>query len=61
MEVGTKVAIRIARCACVGGGFTEENGVIIGIIQGKNGLWYQVNHPNGVATVKEDQIIRINE
>lgn len=61
MVVGTNVTIKIPRCACVGGGFTEEMGAIIGVIQGKNGVWYQVNHPNGVATVKEDQIIRINE
>ena len=58
---GTTVCIRISRCACVGGGFSEEIGKVIQVIETQNNTWYKVNHPNGISTVKAEDIIRIME
>lgn len=56
------VAIRVARCACVGGGFTEEIGTVIQVVTAPNGnQWYKVSHPNGITTVKESDILRVIE
>lgn len=60
VDVGTPVVIRITRCACVGGGHSEEMGNVIQIVTTPNGMkWYKVSHPNGISTVKETDIIKV--
>lgn len=56
------VVFKRQRCACVGGGYTEDIGAVIGIVSAPNGIWYQINTPSGVATVKElDMIRKLND
>ena len=60
LKVHDRVVVRVARCACVGGGFTEEIGTIIQVVTAPNGnIWYKISHPNGINTVKETDIIKV--
>lgn len=58
-EVHQQVIAKIKRCACVGGGYAEIIGTIIGIINAPNGKWYQVAYEGGISTVKETDIIKV--
>lgn len=55
-ELNQMVAAKVQRCACVGGGFTEVQGRIVNILHG--GQWYQIDQPNGIVTVKLENIIK---
>lgn len=57
-STGQNVVAKIQRCACTGGGFTEVEGPIIGIINNTTGPWYQINTPNGVVVVSHNNILR---
>lgn len=56
-KVADKVIAKIARCACVGGGYTEIDGQIIGIIADQHGDWYQVSTSSGVHYVRYENIL----
>ena len=57
MNVGDNVTARIARCQCVGGGFTEVQGPIIGFIADNMGGWWQISTSSGVHYVRTDNIL----
>lgn len=53
------VLFKKRRCACTGGGITESEGRIVGVLPRPNGNWYQIDQMSGIVTVKETDIIRI--
>jgi len=57
-KVGDQVLFRQHRCACVGGGITEQIGAIVGFIGDQFGGWWQVSTHTGVYYVRETDIIR---
>jgi len=60
---GSKVLYKQARCQCVGGGFSEQIGIITDIITPPNNtLWYKVSSDHqGTYVVPESNIIRVIE
>lgn len=57
---GTTVLYKHQRCACVGGGTTENYGTIMGAINAPNGLFYKINTDyQGTFVVPVGNIIRI--
>jgi hypothetical protein len=62
LKPGCKVYYRHPRCACVGGGFTENYGTIMGSINAPNGLFYKVTTDyQGTFVVPANQILRVIE
>lgn len=57
--INQQVIAKIKRCACVGGGYAEVIGHIIGFVNAPNGRWAQIAYEGGISTVKEEDIIRI--
>lgn len=53
-KVGDKVRFRKARCWCVGGGFENAEGIIVGIVHPNE--WFQIDQPRGIVVVKIDNI-----
>lgn len=60
-RVGQKVAAIITRCKCIGGGTSEVHANVVGIVNAPNGTWYQLDTPNGISTVSEQNIIKVIE
>lgn len=60
-KVGNQVVFRQHRCACVGGGITEQIGSIIGFINDPFGGWWQISTATGVFYTRSDDVIRLNE
>lgn len=57
---GMKVLYKQQRCACVGGGTTELEGVIMDVLNTPTGLWYKISTDfQGTFVVKPENIIRI--
>lgn len=56
-KVGDTVIAKIARCQCVGGGFTEVHGLLIGFIPDNQGGWWQVSTNTGVQYVREQNLV----
>lgn len=56
-KVGDNIIAKIARCQCVGGGFTEIHGQIIGFVPDNQGGWWQVSTTQGVHYVREKDIV----
>jgi len=57
-EVNQRVRFLSAKCNCVGGGFSHLEGNIVGILPPKpNGIWYQIDQPNGIVIVQEKHIL----
>ena len=54
---GETVRFNFPLCACTGGGIAQREGKIVGIIN--NGLWFQIDQPNGIVIVKKQNIIEI--
>lgn len=46
------------RCACDGGGSTEQKGTIIGTVPDNFGIWYQISTSNGVFYARAADIIK---
>ena len=57
MKVGDQVYAKIARCQCVGGGFTEVQGQVIGFVADAQGGWWQLSTTSGVHYVREKDIV----
>jgi hypothetical protein len=57
MTVGDQVIAKISRCQCVGGGFTQVQGQLIGFVLDNHGGWWQVSTSSGVHYVRELDII----
>lgn len=56
---GTKVYYKMPRCQCVGGGWTESYGIVIGSIESPNGTFYKVSTDyQGTFVVPQSNIIR---
>lgn len=58
---GNKVLYRQPRCACTGGGFSENFGTITDIIKPPNGtVWYKISTDyQGTYVVEEKNVLRI--
>lgn len=54
---GDKVRFLYPRCACVGGGTSTLEGIIVGVL--RNGEWFQIDQPNGTVVVKHEHILEI--
>ena len=59
-KTNTPVYFRMPKCACVGGGFTEQFGTIVDImIQPNKTVWYRVStEHSGTYVVAEMNIIK---
>lgn len=56
---GMVVHYRQARCACVGGGFTEQIGTIVDKLNTPSGIWYKISTDYaGTFVVNPDNIIK---
>ena len=59
-KAGCKVYYKQPRCACVGGGFTENYGIITDVLNTPTGVWYKVSTDYaGTFIVKPENIIRV--
>ena len=57
---GDKVLYKQQRCACVGGGWTELHGTIVGTIDSPNGKFYKVTTDyQGTFVVPSTSIIAL--
>jgi len=59
LSPGSKVLYRQPRCVCVGGGFTENIGIITDRIITPKGPWYKISTDNqGTFVVAPENIIK---
>lgn len=56
---GQYLKFKSQRCACTGGGWSEHQGEVVGIIHNQSGTWYQINTLDGIKTTKEEWILGI--
>ncbi len=60
LKPGSKVLYKHARCACVGGGYTENYGIITDILHPPTGVWYKVSTDHvGTFVVQAKDIIKV--
>ena len=60
LKAGSKVYYKQPRCACVGGGFTENYGTITDRIITPTGMFYKISTDNqGTFVVPQANIIRV--